>query len=136
MLSCKKIKDMTWKKPDSIGLTLLMLFTIFITWNITHHGCYSRHLPFPWGTQGTTGRRHANNDAREINNFIGCEGDFPNFYDVIRLKIIESMYFPKETVMVGLAKSNQYGEQLKETKLQWISSREISNLDAHRDFFR
>ena len=22
-------------------------------------------------------RRHSNNDAREINNFIGCKGDFP-----------------------------------------------------------
>ena len=28
-----------------------------------------------------------------------------NFYDVIRLKIIESRYFPKETVKVGLEKS-------------------------------
>ena len=36
-----------------------------------------------------------------------------NFYDVIRLKIIESRYFPKETVMVGLEKSNQNGRQLK-----------------------
>ena len=26
------------------------------------------------------------------------------FYDAIRLKIIESRYFPKETVMVGLEK--------------------------------
>ena len=41
-----------------------------------------------------------------------------NFYDVIRLKIIESRYFPKETVTVGLGKSNQDGGQLKETKLQ------------------
>ena len=29
------------------------------------------------GTQGTTRRRHANNDEREIDDFIGCEGDFP-----------------------------------------------------------
>ena len=28
-----------------------------------------------------------------------------NFYDVIRLKIIESRYFPKETVKVGLEKN-------------------------------
>ena len=41
-----------------------------------------------------------------------------NFYDVIRLKIIESWYFPKETVMVGLEKSNQNGGQLKATKLR------------------
>ena len=27
-----------------------------------------------------------------------------NFYDVIRLKIIESRYFPKETIKVGLEK--------------------------------
>ena len=29
------------------------------------------------GYQGTTCRRHANNDAREIDDFIGCECDFP-----------------------------------------------------------
>ena len=40
-----------------------------------------------------------------------------NFYDVIiRLKMIESQYFPKETVMVGLEKSKQNGGQLKATK--------------------
>ena len=39
-----------------------------------------------------------------------------NFYDVIRLKIIESRYFPKETVKVGLEKSKQNGGQLKATK--------------------
>ena len=41
-----------------------------------HCGCCSPHLSFPWGTQGTTHRRHANNEACEIDNFIGCEGDF------------------------------------------------------------
>ena len=35
-----------------------------------------------------------------------------NFYDVIRLKIIESWYFPKETVKVGLEKSKQNGGQV------------------------
>ena len=30
-----------------------------------------------------------------------------NFYDVTTLKIIESRYFPKETVRVGLKKSKQ-----------------------------
>ena len=39
-----------------------------------------------------------------------------NFYDVIRLKIIESRYFPKETVKVGFEKSKQNGGQLKATK--------------------
>ena len=39
-----------------------------------------------------------------------------NFYDVIRLKIIESRYFPKEMVMVGLEKSKQNGGQLKAMK--------------------
>ena len=39
-----------------------------------------------------------------------------NFYDVINLKIIESRYFPKETVKVGLEKSKQNGGQLKATK--------------------
>ena len=41
-----------------------------------------------------------------------------NFYHVIRLKIIESQYFPKEIVMVGLEKSKQNGGQLKATKCQ------------------
>ena len=39
-----------------------------------------------------------------------------NFYDVIRLKIIESRYFPKETVKVGLEKIKQNGGRLKATK--------------------
>ena len=39
-----------------------------------------------------------------------------NFYDVIRLKLIESWYFPKETVKVGLEKSKQNGGQLKAMK--------------------
>ena len=39
-----------------------------------------------------------------------------NFYDVIRLKIIESPYLPKETVKVGLQKNKQNGGQLKATK--------------------
>ena len=39
-----------------------------------------------------------------------------NFYDVIRLKIIESRYFPKEMVKVGLEKIKQNGGQLKATK--------------------
>ena len=39
-----------------------------------------------------------------------------NFNDVIRLKIIESRCFPKETVKVGLEKSKQNGRQLKATK--------------------
>ena len=39
-----------------------------------------------------------------------------NFYDVIRLKIIESWYFPKETVKAGLEKIKQNGGQLKATK--------------------
>ena len=57
-----------------------------------------------------------------------------NFYDVIRLKIIESRYFPKETV--GLEKIKQNSRQLKATKYRWISSAEISNLDVDRDFSR
>ena len=53
--------------------TLLMR----VVWDSTHRGCCSRLLSIPWGTQGTTRRRQANNDAREIDDFIGCEGDFP-----------------------------------------------------------
>ena len=57
-------------------------------------------------------------------------------WDETRLKIIESLYFPKEMVKIGLKKSNQNGRELKAKKLQWISSAEISNLDVHRDFSR
>ena len=39
-----------------------------------------------------------------------------NFYDVIRLKIIESQYFPKEMVKVGLEKIKQNGGHMKATK--------------------
>ena len=49
----------------------------FCLWDSTHHGCCSRLLSIPWGTLGTTRRRHANNDAHKIDDFIGCEGDFP-----------------------------------------------------------
>ena len=65
------------------NLTLLMQFATFVTWVSTHHGCCSWHMSIPWGTQGTTHRRHANNDAHEIDDFIGCENDRSknNFYD-------------------------------------------------------
>ena len=33
-----------------------------------------------------------------------------NFYDVIRLKIIGSQYFPKEMVKVGLEKANKMAD--------------------------
>ena len=59
-----------------------------------------------------------------------------NFYDVIRLKIIECRYFPKETVKAGLEKSKQNGGELKATKCQWISSAKTSNLNVDRDFSR
>ena len=41
-----------------------------------------------------------------------------SFYDVIRLKMIENRYFPKEMVKVGLEKSKRNGRQLKATKCQ------------------
>ena len=41
-----------------------------------------------------------------------------NFYDVIRLKIIEVSIFQKKTVKVGLEKNNHDGGQLKERKLR------------------
>ena len=53
-----------------------------------------------------------------------------NFYDVIRLKIIESRYFLKETVKVGLEKSKQSGGQLKTT--QDIASNTPKNVSGTR----
>ena len=81
----------------------------FVASDSTHRGCCSQHLLIPWGTQGTTCRRLTNNDACETDDFVGCEGK-NNFYDVIRLKIIKSLYFPKETVKVGLEKANKMAD--------------------------
>ena len=60
-------------------------------------------------------RRHANNDFMVVRVIFQSKN---NFYDVIRLKLIENWYFPKETFKVGLEKINQDGGQLKETKLR------------------
>ena len=55
-----------------------------------------------------------------------------NFYDVIRLKIIESRYFPKETVKVGLEKIKQIWlfYNWKRRNVGELSSAEITNLDV------
>ena len=52
----------------------------------------------------------------QMDDFIGCEDDWSknNFYDVIRLKIIESRYFPKETVKVGSEKANKMADDWKQ----------------------
>ena len=90
-----------------------------------------------WGTQATTAEdtqtmTHVRSTISLVVRVISQSKN--NFNDVIRLKIIESRYFPKETVKVGLEKIKQNGRQLKATKCRWISSAEISNLDVDRDF--
>ena len=59
------------------SLTLLMLLAAFVARDSTHRGCCSQHSMFPWDTHGTILKRYANNDARETDDFIGCECDFP-----------------------------------------------------------
>ena len=57
--------------PFSCGSRLMLRETV-PTVAAVHDICR-----FRGGTLNTTRRRHANNDARDIDNFIGCEGDFP-----------------------------------------------------------
>ena len=67
----------------------MMNLILYNTINPSHAGRdifrvrqYPPWLPFMTffvsvGTQGSTHRRHENNDAREIDDFIVCEDDFP-----------------------------------------------------------
>ena len=79
-----------------------------------HCFCRFRGLPKVQPTENTQTMTHAILTISLVVRVISRSKN--NFYDVIRLKIIESRYFPKETVMVGLEKSKQNGGQLKATK--------------------
>ena len=96
--------------------------------------CRVRGVPKVQPAEDTQTMTHARSTISLVVRVISRSKN--NFYDVIRLKIIESRYFPKETVKVGLEKIKQNGGQLKATKCRWISSAEISNLDVDRDFSR
>ena len=65
-----------------------------------HGFCGFRGVPKVQPTEDTQTMTHARSTISLVVRVISQSKD--NFYDVIRLKIIESWYFPKETVMVGL----------------------------------
>ena len=88
-----------------------MLFTTFVSQDITDHGCCYKVQP----AEDTQTMTYTRSMISLVVRVISPSKN--NFHDVIRLKIIESRTFPKETVKVGLEKSNQDGGQLKETKL-------------------
>ena len=79
-----------------------------------HDFCRFRGVAKVQPTEDTQTMTHARSTISLIVRVISQSKN--NFYDVIRLKIIESLYFPTETVKVGLEKSEQNGGQLKVTK--------------------
>ena len=79
-----------------------------------HGFCRFRGGPKVQSTEDTQTMMHVRSTISLVVRVISRSKN--NFYDAIRLKIIESQYFPKETVKVGLEKSKQNGGQLKVTK--------------------
>ena len=75
--------------------------------------CQFRGVPKVQPAEDTQTMMHARSTISLVVRVISQSKN--NFYDVIRL-IIESRYFPKETVKVGLEKIKQNGGQLKATK--------------------
>ena len=82
-----------------------LLFTAF---------CRFRGVPKVQPAEDTQTMTHARSKISLVVLVISRSKN--NFYDVIRLKIIESRYFPKATVKVGFEKIKQNGGQLKATK--------------------
>ena len=79
-----------------------------------HSFCRFRGVPKVQPAENTQTMMHARLTISLVVRVISQSKN--HFYDVITLKIIESRYFPKETVKVGLEKSKQNGGQLKATK--------------------
>ena len=79
-----------------------------------HDICRFRGVPKVQPAEDTQTMMHARSTISLVMRVISRSKN--NFYDVIRLNIIASRYFPKETVKVGLEKSKQNGGQLKATK--------------------
>ena len=78
-----------------------------------HNFCRFRGVPRVQPAEDTQTMTHAGSTVSLVVRVISRSKN--NFSDVIRLKIIESWYFPKETVKVGLEKSKLNGGQLKAT---------------------
>ena len=74
-----------------------------------HGFCRFRGVPKVQPAENTQTMMHARSTISLVVRVISRS-------DVIRLKIIESQYFPKETVKVGLEKRKQNGGQVKATK--------------------
>ena len=81
-----------------------------------HDFCRFRGVPKVQPAEDLQTMKHARSTISLVVMVISRSKN--NFYDVIRLKIIEIQYFPKETVKVGLEKSKQNGGQLKAMKCQ------------------
>ena len=79
-----------------------------------HDFCQFRGVPKVQPAENTQTMTHTRSTISLVVRVISRSKK--NFYGVIRLKIIESWYFPKETVKVGLEKSNQNGGQVKAMK--------------------
>ena len=86
------------------------------TVSAVHGFCRFRGVPKVQPAEDTQAMTHARSTISLVVRVISRSKN--NFYDVIRLKIIDNRYFPKETVKVGLERSKQNGGQLKATKCQ------------------
>ena len=67
--------------------------------------CHFHGVPKVQPTEGMQTMTHARLTISLVVRVISRSKN--NFYDVIRLKIIESRYIPKETVKAGLEKANK-----------------------------
>ena len=70
-----------------------------------HNICCFCGIPKVRPAEDTKTMKHARSTISLVVRVISQSTN--NFYDVIRLKIIESRYFPKETVKVGLEKAKK-----------------------------
>ena len=70
-----------------------------------HDICQFRGVPKVQPAENTQTMTHARSTISLVVRVISRSKN--NFYDVIGLQIIESQYFPKETVKVGLEKSKK-----------------------------
>ena len=73
-----------------------------------HSFCRFRGVPKVQRAEDTQTMTHARSTISLVVRVISRSKN--NFYDVIRLKIIESRYFRKETVKVGLEKISKIAD--------------------------
>ena len=76
-----------------------------------HSICHFRGVPKVQPAEGMQTMTHARSTISLVVRVISRSKN--NFYDVIRLKIIESRYIPKETVKVGLEKAKKMVDNWK-----------------------